>query len=516
MAWLLASAFVALQSAVLSLVNDTVKDDYMDEVFHGPQAREYCRGDFASWHPKITTFPGVYYLGTAYGWGRWAAQALVGKVVNTEEACSTPFLRSLNVLLSLACLLTTRAILRHRRSHGRLAPGQARGGPQQQQAASDAAVSPGLHALVLALYPLHWFFSFLYYTDVASLLFLLLCNLQALRRSYLTAALAGAAAVLCRQTNAVWAAFVLGESALAELGLADAPWAAAGSGAGSSGPWRSPRKSGSSVAAGKGGAGQGGGEDEEAARADAAGLLPELGLALSRAWQRRGRLAAALWPLLLPPVGFVAFLVANGGAVVLGDKEAHVPVRHGAQLLYFGGWAALMLWPQLLPEVGALGRAAARRPMAAVVVAAGAVAAAAGVAHVSTLVHPYVLADNRHYVFYLWRRLLDRHRLARYALAPANAAAWALLLSGLRRSASRLWLLGFLACVAATLLPAWLLELRYFTPGLFLAAMRLRPPSPLQAGALLATYAVVDAGSMFLFLRRPFIFADGSVARFMW
>ncbi len=46
-----------------------------DEVFHGPQAREYCRGAFSSWHPKITTFPGVYYLGAVYGWARWLVQA---------------------------------------------------------------------------------------------------------------------------------------------------------------------------------------------------------------------------------------------------------------------------------------------------------------------------------------------------------------------------------------------------------------------------------------------------------
>ncbi|PNH01580.1 putative Dol-P-Glc:Glc(2)Man(9)GlcNAc(2)-PP-Dol alpha-1,2-glucosyltransferase, partial [Tetrabaena socialis] len=121
-----------------------------------------------------------------------------------------------------------------------------------------------------------------------------------------------------------------------------------------------------------------------------------------------------------------------------------------------------------------------------------------------------------HYVFYLWRRVLDRTPTARYALAPAFAAAWALLLSGLRRRASRLWLLGFLACLVAQLLPAWLLELRYFTPGLYLAALRLEPPTRLQAAIMLAAFAAVNAVTMYLFLRRPYTFADGSVARFMW
>jgi len=30
--------------------------------------QQYCRGDFISWDPKITTFPGLYYLGTLYAW----------------------------------------------------------------------------------------------------------------------------------------------------------------------------------------------------------------------------------------------------------------------------------------------------------------------------------------------------------------------------------------------------------------------------------------------------------------
>ncbi len=66
----------------------------------------------------------------------------------------------------------------------------------------------------------------------------------------------------------------------------------------------------------------------------------------------------------------------------------------------------------------------------------------------------------RHYTFYLWRRLLARTPAMRYALAPAYAAAWALLLAALRRHVSRLWAAGLCACLAAQLLPAWLLELR--------------------------------------------------------
>lgn len=34
------------------------------------------------------------------------------------------------------------------------------------------------------------------------------------------------------------------------------------------------------------------------------------------------------------------------------------------------------------------------------------------------ITHPFMLSDNRHYVFYIWRRILNPHPLARFALAP--------------------------------------------------------------------------------------------------
>lgn len=36
----------------------------------------------------------------------------------------------------------------------------------------------------------------------------------------------------------------------------------------------------------------------------------------------------------------------------------------------------------------------------------------------NTIVHPYLLADNRHYTFYIWNRFYGRHSLVRYLLIP--------------------------------------------------------------------------------------------------
>jgi alpha-1,2-glucosyltransferase len=43
---------------------------------------------------------------------------------------------------------------------------------------------------------------------------------------------------------------------------------------------------------------------------------------------------------------------------------------------------------------------------------------AVGVIHFNTIIHPFTLADNRHYVFYVFRYTIRRHPVVKYQLAP--------------------------------------------------------------------------------------------------
>ena len=74
-------------------------DAYMDEIFHVPQTQRFCRGDFKTWDPKITTFPGLYLAAAIPQW-LLSSSAFVSKSVgNTKPAvaaldlCSTLSLR---------------------------------------------------------------------------------------------------------------------------------------------------------------------------------------------------------------------------------------------------------------------------------------------------------------------------------------------------------------------------------------------------------------------------------------
>jgi hypothetical protein len=107
-----------------------------------------------------------------------------------------------------------------------------------------------------------------------------------------------------------------------------------------------------------------------------------------------------------------------------------------------------------------------------------------------------------------------------------------LLARALLAAQRRLWVLAYAAALAVTLVPAGLLEPRYFTPGLMVGLLHAWAPlrgggsagdgwvlPRIDAAALAATaaaYVAVNAGVLYLFLARPFAWADGSVARFMW
>lgn len=334
------------------------------------------------------------------------------------------------------------------------------------------------------------------------------------QRYHLGAAL-GAAAVLMRQTNAVWVAFALAAAALDRcLPAGGGDKREEGSSSGSINS--SSRRGG--TAAGDAAAGS------SPASGDPVHLLSTLPSELARcaqqAWLLRRQLAADLWPLAAVVAAFAAFVVMNGG-IVLGDRVHHAPVRHLAQhlycLLYCTAWLAPALWsPAALRSAARMLRASARRaPALAAAALVGAAVAAAAAVRSGTLAHPFLLADNRHYTFYLWRRVFNATPWARYALLPAYLySGWAAAAALAHRRAT--WVLALAGAAAVVLVPAHLVELRYFTVPFYFLFLHMRTPSPTVLAAVVALFAAANAVALYLFLARPFTWPDGSVARFMW
>ncbi|CAM9337174.1 unnamed protein product [Phaeothamnion confervicola] len=500
-----AVAIAAFQKAAL--------EPYMDEVFHVPQAQRYCEGQWSAYGPKITTPPGLYVAAVAYTKVVERVGAIAGRS-NSHDACTIAVLRSLNWWLAAGLIATMAQILN--RSMG-----------------WAKAVAT---AVTLGLYPINFFFFFLFYTDTGSTFLLLLAYLWSLpprdskkaqpSRARLSAsAAASCAAITFRQTNAVWALFIFGTAVLRDV---SARAAAA----------RQKRNNDAAAAPAA----------DAAADADAdvdefgGPLTPKLLIVFAGAvFRDRQVLMWRHFPLLVPLAGFAAFLAWNGGAVVFGDKEHHVPVRHWVQPLYVlavavsmwgvvGADAAvapgelhafLRFWARV-GRRGGSGGGGGGGGVAMVAIGTGALAATitmvAWVVHMCTLSHPFLLADNRHYTFYVWRRWLGRSDLPlKELLAPAYLySAW-LVVSRLRRAGrTPLWLAALAAATCLVLVPAHLIEPRYFTLPVLMIHLHAPERSRANLAAAAVGAAAVNAATIYVFLFQPIAWGDGSVARFMW
>lgn len=112
-----------------------------------------------------------YYLSLAHVASLFPGMLLMETTSHSFlEACSTSVLRSTNCVFAVLCGVLVYEIIRFL-------------GPNL----SDRKAT--LMALVMSLYPLHWFFTFLYYTDVASLTAVLAMYLACLRKRFMLSAL---------------------------------------------------------------------------------------------------------------------------------------------------------------------------------------------------------------------------------------------------------------------------------------------------------------------------------------
>lgn len=175
------------------------------------------------------------------------------------------------------------------------------------------------------------------------------------------------------------------------------------------------------------------------------------------------RVIRQIWPYVFVLLAFAGFVQWNG-SVVLGDKSNHVATIHLAQMLYIWPFFAFFSLPLLIPSglsflnmltsafttaspsaatanekekkkatkplpapTGLLGAGIAlfRSKVIYPIYLAGTFVLSLGVVRFNTIVHPFTLADNRHYMFYVFRYTIRRGGLVRAALVlPYTLARW--------------------------------------------------------------------------------------------
>ncbi|XP_071497858.1 dol-P-Glc:Glc(2)Man(9)GlcNAc(2)-PP-Dol alpha-1,2-glucosyltransferase-like isoform X1 [Diadema antillarum] len=452
-----ASVHVAVTLMIFMEVDKTQPSPYMDEIFHIPQAQLYCNGSFTEWNPKITTLPGLYL--SSVGLLKPLALLLEADLV---DLCSVTTLRSINILFAVGCLFIiyhTLCVIHCPNT-------------------KTEEIKIILTSVSLASFPLLYFFVFLYYTDVGSTFFILLAHLFCLRGNHLMASILAADAIIFRQTNVVWVIFMAGITLARLIDLTAK---------------HKPQTS----------------ETVLGAITSSVSRGVEFISSLTNIFKA----AAQLWPYALVTLGFMVFVFVNKG-IVVGDRDNHQAAFNAPQLFYFAAFTAGLAFPFTV-SVGKLVRfvkSLFQHPLTYIVIVGMMVV----FIHRFTFVHPFLLADNRHIVFYIWHRVFMRHEYVKFALIPGYLfAGWTI-----RDSLSHkgeLWQLVYFVCLLAATMPQQLLEFRYFIIPYLLFRINTNIQSYFQIVLEFVLYSVVNMGTLYLFLHKPFYWPNNpDEQRFLW
>lgn len=466
---LISSIFYLVLHYVTNSINNAVKQPYMDEIFHVPQAQLYCQNNFTYYDTKLTTPPGLYLLSYARLWLR--DRILLRK---SSLICDTLDLRRTNHLVAIANFVILVLIqlssgnnwLNLSRKYGF----RQRIGHAMNHLSTIDLLKILLTSISITLLPPLFFFNSLYYTDAGSLLFTLLAFLFSLNDHHFLASIFGILSILFRQTNIVWIFYA---ACLVVLRTFE--------------------------------------EHKQNLERDSRRqncfyhYFLERNLILN--------LIKRCLPYAIVGTLFIVFVVINKG-IVLGDKEAHQPKLHSAQALYFLGFCSMFgsSWIFHFRILKKFLYFTIRSPLIAVIAASIIIY----LISYGRYAHPYLLADNRHLTFYLWRRILDRHNsYVPYMMTPIYLISSFSVWHHLRTKGSRRMLL-FVLCTILVTVPNGLLEPRYFIiPFVFL---RLNINASLVGICCeLAQQLVINIAMHYLFIQKTFQWADSpEVQRIIW
>lgn len=250
---------------------------------------------------------------------------------------------------------------------------------------------------------------------------------------------------------------------------------------------------------------------------ECSGVLGELQVLAYRIWCEKRGILTNFYPFLLVAFSFLAFVIHNG-SIVVGAKEAHPVSPHFAQILYFGLASAVAMAPVHfnLSKVAVLCQSFREERTKFLVLLLAALISALLSVQFFSLAHPYLLADNRHYPFYIWRKVIQAHWLMKYLLTPLYVYSWWSIFNTLGKSRQKVWIIIFFFAAAGVVVPAPLIEFRYYTIPFYFIILHAEIDD--RCWILIGMqYIIVNLFAIALFLFKPFHWDhDSGLQRFMW
>lgn len=424
----------------------------IDELFHLPQGKAYCEYDFNYWNDKITTLPGLY---------------ICSSVIGMFFECTTYNLRFLNLIASGLNLILFSIILR---------------------CIYGNQFKTVLLALNFALLPPLYFFSHLYYTDVLSLMFVLAFSLcSVFNKNKLLTLVLGICCIMMRQTNIVWIAMVFGRKML-EL-LLQTAWVQS---------WvDNVRKHNKPNTKKK--------LKRYYNLSDLinalvyhikTGFLPFFRLLLVNDW-------LFIFTHIILLGSFIGFVIWNG-SIVVGDKQAHVATLHIPQMFYFLLFYGVFSLPHVVIKILSTLKLMLVHKLKVLFF----IIFFLLIVHYNTIVHPYLLADNRHYTFYIWNRWFGKYDYAIYATVPLYVFLLFNLYDNLRQHNCVTFLVTYTICTFVALSLQKMIEVRYFLIPYIILRMRFANPSIKLIIFEFIWYLLLNFVTFYIFFNKEIMWND--------
>ncbi|XP_059161332.1 putative Dol-P-Glc:Glc(2)Man(9)GlcNAc(2)-PP-Dol alpha-1,2-glucosyltransferase [Physella acuta] len=460
--YVFALSFVLLATVIIFRYVQTAQEDpYMDEIFHVPQAMQYCSGNFSSWDPMITTLPGLYLSSFVM-----LLPFAMGQGFNLSDICTTYNLRACNIAFCVGNFILLYFLSKKLHLSTKI-----------QEKAELRIV---FNSLVLGFLPFLYFFSWLYYTDPGATFFTLLTYLFCLKKQYGFSATAGVIAIVFRQTNVIWIVFCL---CIAEFEIIESDMQC-------------------NVHLEKN-------QDFDYLKA----ILKTYCLNMYSLITLVKKSFVKLWMYLFVLCGFIIFVILNDG-VVVGDRTHHKASFNFPQVFYFSliTSALSVLHITNLTILNSFFKTICKNPFRLLLF----VLVSSLLISKFTYEHKYLLSDNRHYTFYVWSKFFRRFPVVRYALIPAYLYC---IYSFYKLTIERgiLWHLATLFCITACLVPQMLLEFRYFIIPFYILRLNIKLPSLSTLVIELLFNICVNVFTVYMFVKRPFYWPDDpNPQRFMW
>lgn len=442
----------------------------IDELFHIPQGILYCEGNFSHWDPKITTLPGLY---------------LISSIVGFFSECNTYNLRFVNLIASSVNFLIFASIIKYIFYYS-----------------YNSKFQVSIQALSLSIFPPLYFFSHVYYTEILSFTFLLLFTRLCFTNGHkLLILIFGLLSILMRQTNVVWIAMMFGHKFLDTL-------------------IKSFKVYGPQLMKARG----------KRSRYAISYELSKLkryydltDVCNSFVFHLRTCFKTFFWYLNIHEVTmlltqlfilliFSTFVYFNG-SIVVGDKSAHEATIHMPQLLYF-----LIFYGFFgLPYVVSMFFSTLKLIYENILTASIFTVIFTVIVYFNTQVHPYLLADNRHFMFYIWNRWYGKYDYAVYATVPVYVFLLFSLYDNLRENNCVSFLLPYSVALTLVLALQKLVEIRYFLLPYIILRLRFPKPDTSIIIAELVWYAVINTAAFSVFFNKEVHWQDFDyVQRIIW